>query len=402
MKKTSLLILMILMITSFLFAAEVISPKTNSAYGALATPYKNMDVRSLGMGGVGIAGTSNAQSIWSNPAGLADKKVQVSIPALGVTLYHPLSIYKLYDSGIIEDIMNENIEIGSIYDNEYINKIFSYGYGKIADINAGISFSAGGFGLGIAVQDSLLTYLEGQIASTQIINQLNAEIRMGYGFKINFSEKSSLDIGASVGFNYLLYTESFGINDLMKIMAEENILKTKPIMAGWTIPINVGVRFNMPFGLKIATAVNNINFGYNMHAFANFDEFKGSPFGSSSQTSFKFTPDFSWDFGIAWDPDWSWGFKPTIEANLIDIWGLIEDGDLSGRAWMNHLKLGAELKGLWIFDIRGGLDSGYWTVGAGLNLYALRIEAAYYWHEFGSVAGEKGIDGLTIQFNLGW
>ena len=156
----------------------------------------------------------------------------------------------------------------------------------------------------------------------------------------------------------------------------------------------------MPMGFSLATVVNNINGRYYMSAHDNFDGWTSSPF--SGDTKFKLDTDVSWDFGVAWDPDWSWLFKPTFEADFVDIWGFFADKDFSGRAWMNHLKLGAEIKGLWVLDIRGGLDSGYWTLGAGLDFYAIRLEAAYYWHEFGDVAGEKGIDGLTIQMNIGW
>ena len=230
MKKIIVFLTIFTIVCSTAFAAVEFSPNTDgNIYGALKAPYKNLDVRSLGMGGVGVAATSNAQSFWLNPAGLGDKKVQVSLPSVGVTLYHPATLYKMYDSGLINDIMDGNVKVEELYKDENINKIFSYGYGKIAAVTAGLSFTAGGFGFGVAVQDSILTYLNGQISTTNIINQINAEARIGYGFKLSFSEKMSLDIGLSVGFNYLAYNRAINISTVMDLLA----LQTK-IQIQWT------------------------------------------------------------------------------------------------------------------------------------------------------------------------
>ena len=409
MKKIVLSLIILIIVCSSAFAlSEEVSPNTNrDVYGALGSPYKSLDARSLAMGGVGIAGLDNYQSFWSNPAGLADNKVQVSTPNVGVSLYNPVALYKAYKSGLFEKIANGEINennISEIYNDENVNKILSYGYGKIADINSNISFSFGGFGFGFAVQDSILTYLNGQITSTNIINQLLAETRVGYGLKFNFTDKFSLDIGFSVGFRYLAYNKAVDISTLLKIVNsdsnEQNPIDTIPFMAGWAIPVNVGARLNLPLGFSVASVLNNINGKFNMNAYDNYSAVLESPFNSDKK--FSFNTDMTWDVGVAWDPDFSSIFKPTVEADFVDILGFVADKDLSARAWVNHLKLGAEIRGLWVFDIRGGLDSGYWTLGAGLDFYALRVEAAYYWHEFGSVAGEKGIDGLTVQVNLGW
>ena len=52
--------------------------------------------------------------------------------------------------------------------------------------------------------------------------------------------------------------------------------------------------------------------------------------------------------------------------------------------------------------IRGGLSQGYLSAGIGVDLWALKIDAAYYWREFGMVAGSKGVDALTVRLTIGW
>ena len=404
MRKIVTVLLISVIALSSVFAIDF---NTDEIYAQIRNPYKNLDVRSLGMGGVGNAATNNIQALWSNPAGLADKKVQVSLPSIGVSVYNVQALSK-----VAEETMNSNSETSESDMFSNIFKVLGTGYGKIFDVNAGLSFTAGGFGLGIAVQDSLYTYAPKTSTgglSSNIIDQLTAEVRAGYGHKFRFTEKFSMDIGASVGFRYMLFNEAVDANKILDITnqmqdgGDASVALSKiPLIGGWTVPINAGVRFNLPFGFKLATSISDLNFGNNMTLFDNYEGLKDAPFGGSGYEKYKLKSDFSWDAGFAWDPDWSWGFKPTLEVDFVDIWGFIEDKDFSGRSWMNHLNIGAELKGLWIFDIRGGLDRGYWTVGAGFNLYVIRVEAAYYWHEFGSVAGEKGIDGLTVQINIGW
>lgn len=404
MRKIVTVLMISVIALSSVFAIDF---NTDEIYAQIRNPYKNLDVRSLGMGGVGNAATSNIQALWSNPAGLADKKLQISLPSVGLSVYNVQALSK-----VAKDSMNSNGEISQSDMVSSIFKVLGTGYGKILDANVGLSFTAGGFGLGVAVQDSLYTFAPKTSTgglSSNIIDQLTAEVRAGYGYKIRFTENFSMDIGASVGFRYMAFNEAvdaqklLDIYDQMQAGADYNVALSKiPVVGGWTIPMNAGIRFNLPLGFKLATSINDLNFGYNMSLYSNYKGWLDAPFGGSGHTGYKLRSNFSWDAGFAWDPDWSWGFKPTLEVDFVDIWGFIQGKDFSSRSWINHLNIGAELKGLWIFDIRGGLDNGYWTVGAGFNLYVIRVEAAYYWHEFGAVAGEKGIDGLTVKINIGW
>ena len=68
---------------------------------------------------------------------------------------------------------------------------------------------------------------------------------------------------------------------------------------------------------------------------------------------------------------------------------------------MYHLNVGAELRILSFLDIRGGLRQGYWTLGVGLDLWAIKLDIAYFRQEFGATAGDYGLDGLTVRVNIG-
>ena len=76
--------------------------------------------------------------------------------------------------------------------------------------------------------------------------------------------------------------------------------------------------------------------------------------------------------------------------------------DFTFRDFMYHLNIGAEVRLLSFLDIRGGLSQGYWSLGVGLDLWAFKVDVAYYRQEFGSTAGEYGLDGFTVRFNIGY
>ena len=70
--------------------------------------------------------------------------------------------------------------------------------------------------------------------------------------------------------------------------------------------------------------------------------------------------------------------------------------------FMYHLNVGAELRLLSFLDLRGGLNQGYWTLGVGLDLWAVKVDVSYFHQEFGVAVGDNGLDGLTVRVNIGF
>ena len=67
-----------------------------------------------------------------------------------------------------------------------------------------------------------------------------------------------------------------------------------------------------------------------------------------------------------------------------------------------HLNLGAEFGLFDILTVRGGINRGYLSLGAGIWLPFMQIDASYGWQEFGNQIGDKPVDSLTIKFSLGY
>ncbi len=414
MKKLVALFLIVIVSVSAVFAAEetsvVITPST-VGYSFLNEVSYPTSARKLAMGGASVANLDSFESLYYNPAGLGQRKLNIGIPYLALTVYHPQQLM---------DKVPEFLEGGDMSKiTETVLDLFSIGNGALATVDAGFTFTVKGFGLGLNIQDKILTYtpsgMSGGTATTQIIDFLNIKFLVGFGYRFNLARNFSIDFGGSLGFRYIAYNKGLTASDAMNISDVDAFitkLRTEyPVMAGFSIPLNAGLNINLPLGFTLGTVFNNImpiNF---MHAFSSFDALNNNYFGNSDTKSFNFNSRMDWSVGLAWTykPGVKSGnklignlFNPTIEADLVDLLGFIESKDMDIRNWVQHLKVGIEINTLWVLSVRAGMDSGYFSIGGGLNLYALKLDVAYFWHEFGDVAGSKGIDGLTISMNLGW
>jgi len=81
-----------------------------------------------------------------------------------------------------------------------------------------------------------------------------------------------------------------------------------------------------------------------------------------------------------------------------DLTGAIEeDDDISKR-----IHLGAELRFLKFLAVRAGLNQGYLSAGATLDLWVLRFDFATYSEEVGAYAGQREDRRYVAQITLGW
>ena len=335
LKRILVIALLALISISSVFAVNLAIPSADNTYAAMVEPFQPLTARALGMGSAGVAVTGRSDTFYINPASLASKRFQLSLPSAQVTLYH---VYDILQSGMIENIMNGEDPYKGVGD---ILESIEAGKGKIADVDAGVSFTAAGFGLGVNARASVLTYGDdvGGLNS-DIIVKVNAAVSMGYGFRINLPSDFSLDLGLMVRFNYLAYTEKVGAEKVQEVMGKEDpdimsIFAGIPVMAGFSIPIDVGLNLNMPYGFSLGVVARNLNGKYHMTGFDNYEKFLQDPFGGKVIKDNKFTFDSDWslDAGIGWSFN-RWYFSPTIAVDVRDIVGLAQTKNVDFRDFM--------------------------------------------------------------------
>lgn len=419
-RKVSCVLMLVAVIAAPLFATESTDPvgpgvgSSSVAYDSLGVVFSPISVRSMGMGGAGIAVAGTSDSFFLNPAALANRKFQLSLPSIGVTVYNPQQIL---EQGIIEDIKADKEEDAA---QKFLGILSRKGFNEALTSDVAFSLSAGGFGLGIQAQEKLHSYSpDGKTTSTKLIAEANAVATLGYGLRIHIIEDSlSIDLGVAARFNYRAYNQAVTADDFIGLVAgtedTDDLLNETPLMAGWAVPIDAGVNVNLPLGFTISTVVRNLNGKYHMTAYPGISNWAkevlgvkltsdGSQ-GAGTNSEFEFTIPWSLDAGFGWAP--SFGsfdkiLRPTVAVDVVDLVDLFGE-EVTTERLLTHLKAGAEVKLFSMLDVRAGLNQGYITIGAGVDLFVIRLEAAYYRQEFGVQLGDKPVDALTIRANIGF
>ena len=431
MKKFAIVLIIALCTVGALFATdsesqEAFTPPTQDKYdNVLSSTFTKTSARISAMGGAGLAVFNNQDSLYINPASLGAKGLVFNTPNVAVTLYNIKDAY--VDTGLLENVIKDP---NSITDMDYltgellpgvIGVLGASGYNKLATVDAGIGFKAGRFAFAVDSQVNLNTYVpfNGGTADLQVIPQVDVAATMGIGIRFMRDKAFNIDVGVSAALQMRAFMQSFNAMDALDSFnsADENfdpasLFNTKPIAIGWAVPLTVGVNINMPFGFTIANVVSNIqlvNGGYNYVFQDSYENFIDDPMGVfenvfTGPTSFVAETPFCYSVGFGWSPDlggWEWLIDPTVAIDVVDVVGLFEN--LSTNSFLSRLKVGAELQFFKFLELRGGLNSGYVSLGAGINLFnVIHLEASYYWNEFGDVLGGKDVDALTIRFNILW
>ena len=422
MKKLINLCLILLVAASSLFAVsdeqtiDKMNPSINTSLAALVdSPYPH-SARSLGMGSAGVAVGGRSDSFYMNPALLA-RRTLISLPYAQVSLYHPYDLLKKDEAtgtSIVDDIMDA-MNSGEMTDivgpaTGFLQTIKS-GKGKLAEVEAGINLGGGGFALGLHVKDTIHTFGNGVGGlDANLFDELNVNILAALGLRFDITPSISIDVGISSGVSVLGYTQLIGVKEALDVMSEEDpmaALKDKNIAFGWTVPLNVGLNVNLPLGFSVGAVGRNLlgsAVGYKMQV-TNIDAVMSDAMGIVSNTfsekaDFTLKMDPSFDLGFGWK--WENGFfSPTVALDFVDFIDFFSN-EMNIRSFVEHLRIGAEFRLLSVLDVRAGINQGYWTLGAGIDLWAIKIDAAYYWQEFGETAGDYGLDAFTIRFNLGF
>lgn len=398
--KRILVVLLIVLVSLPAFSA--IDVDTNPAYTRVLGLEAPISTRMAGMGMAGISSAKGFDALNYNPAGLADSGFTLTLPYVNVTAYNVAS---LLSSGLIENAISGNTEAVGSSAQSFLGNLGQYN--KIANVEAGVGFTVGGFGFNFYLVDNIHTYGSAPgVASLSLINKLNAAISVGYGHRISFQHGYSLDLGIAVRFSYLAISDDIGAESILDTMGGSgggsinDILNATPMYYGWAVPIDVAIRGNFPYGFSLTAALRNINGFYYMNQSEGISSWVGQMFQFGTESVY--TP-MSLDVGLAWEYDELWWIHPTIALDFVDLIGFKDETSFTFRTFMKHVNFGLELG--FLEDhlvIRGGLSQGYLSAGLTVDLWAFKIDAAYYWREFGSVVGTKGVDALTVRLSFGW
>ena len=427
MKKTAIVFLVLLMACTALFAGEtepVVRYDLDPNY-ALDFTFQPTLSRYNAMGQSGLALPTRIDSFFTNPAALSSRGFGISFPSVTVTVYN---LEKLVNDPEAVDIFNKIIN-GKAESGDYANmatkvlKNLGTGRNLVAKIDTGLALKLGMVGFGTNVQVKFHGLNKGtSFASQKVIPEVNAAQTIALGVKVIDTQALSLSVGASVHGVYKAYYKEIGAETIVSLIGGDKdaamnlALWDTPVMGGYAIPFDVGVTLGILNDvLTFSATANNLNGTYHMKSFSGMGDLVNSisantmkpgehPHTTRDSESFEIKTPWTLNFGVAFAPVVP-VLNPVITADLVDMLELCRSIGSSDFRWSDlllHLNAGAEFGLFDVLTVRGGINRGYLSVGAGLNLVFMQVDLAYGWQEMGNQLGDKPVDSLSIKFSLGY
>ncbi|MCI6474808.1 MAG: hypothetical protein MSA07_03825 [Mucispirillum sp.] len=340
-------------------------------------PRMMTSVRAMGMGNAFFGVSDDKYAAFYNPAGLAMNKSLWSVDII------PLSI------GANSNMVSNMTDITSMFlkgglNTDTIIKTLDGMIGQYNNISPlgffpAFTYKNWSFGIFLNSYANILTY--NKVMATALA-KVHADAGAVLTYAHSFLKDKSLHVGVSLmGFYRMAYTASYTAVDIASIDTN-NLLNSMLESTGWGILASVGVMYELPWlrkELNPRVGLSFNDFGYQQMA----------------QSVDKVEPTLNLSLAIS--PNWEF-ISSNIVVDFNDLLFMNGSDDSFGK----RVNIGAEI-GFWnrIF-LRTGLHQGYWTAGAGVNIWALRINYAYYTEELGAYAGQYADTRHVIEVVLGW
>ena len=355
--------LLLIFIISLLLYTETYAQKS-----VFSREYPRMmtSVRAMGMGNAFFGVSDDKYAGFYNPAGLAMNKSHWNFDLIPLTI------------GANSNIVNNGQNLLNVFTSggltqEALIQTLDGMMGQYNNLNPVSMFPAftyknWSFGLFFNSNVNLLTY--NRVMPT-IGVKVHADAGGIFTYAHSFLEDKSLHFGVSVlGFYRMGYTGSFTAIELASLNTNE-LLSNMLNNTGWGILGSVGIMYELPWLRK----------ELNTRVGLSFNDFGYTSFSSGLD---EINPTLNLSLAIS--PNWNF-----ISSNIV-----IDFNDLifmngKDKSFGKRVNIGAEI-GFWnrIF-LRTGLHQGYWTAGAGVNVWALRINYAYYTEELGAYAPNSSV-----------
>ena len=368
----------------------------SAAYTSIGSTFTPENARMLGMGGAGLAFEDAENGLFYNPATLGAGELRISLPSVSVSVYH---VYDILKEDLINKISGDKSQLVSS-----ILNVVGTQYAPLvkADVSTSVILPFG-LGFGVYAGDTLSTY------SGSAIDQVDVALVAGYGHRF-YLGNVSVSAGVTAEYDALVFNKRVKIADVMK--ADDVMSTSLTLASGWSgkLPVfDAGLTIDIS-GLSASVVVSNVlesSFDMTVRE----SKIKDLGFEQVKDDIFSETADFK----VSGKRTISAGLAGDFSGNLLGLRFALDVLDIQGladsvgsaqdakRVILKYVNAGLEVSLADFIAARVGLNSGYWTVGATLRLAGVfRVDAAYYWKEMGASAGSRGLDGLSVRFNLGW
>jgi len=354
------------------------------------------DARTMGMGGAFHVFSQGYSSFFGNPAGFAGANSSLTLTDLSVWAYlAPTTQNVERVKSIIDGSATDSDILG--YAGDWI--INNNGFG------AGLSLGGGwvgkkGIAIGVTLVSDEVAAGNSLLGSKLVIaTQLNGILGYASLFKLG---PLSLRIGLDGRAFYRVQSDpvtglpfSTILNDVLN---DTFSLSTITLLGGYGFAADVGLVAGIgPVMLGLSARDFGLEFKVGKFNVQNIIDDNISAFPLLGTTAVKLNPSYAAGLGVRLFENSK--FEPSLYTELENPQNIFSSSDMVASA-LNSLHAGAQVRLLRFITVRGGLNKGWYSLGAGIDLSFLELDAAIFTEELGRYPGDKGRSGLSVQVGI--
>jgi hypothetical protein len=359
-----------------------------SAEGAAYPTLTPKNAKSMGMGGVFSSVMTSEFSFFGNPAAFANKKGSLTLISADTWAYVKPT------SANIATLMS--MAGGEMDAMSALPALMPDNGGFGAGASMGFGYAGRGLGLGVFVTTD--EYANGRdLPGAALTSDTEASAVIGLGVPINLGSLR-LSVGGDLRPFYRIRSDEIGLADAVAVMdqGDDAILGALTVNSGFGLAMDLGATLelgSLAFGLSIRDIAPSFPVwsGSGLDLYDYLVEGSLPPTADSADTAI-FVPNLT--AGLSWKPRFIPGLlQPSFYLELQDPVSVIKDKE----SVYNLLHAGAELKILSFITLRGGINKGWLSVGAGMKLFFLDLNASVFTEELGALPGDNPRSGIAVQ-----
>jgi hypothetical protein len=350
------------------------------------------DARSMGMGGAFRVFSQGYSSFFGNPAGFAGMSSLTLIDMSTWAYLAPTS----ENLGRVQSIVN-----GSASNPDILSWAGDW-LAKNNGLGAGVSIGAGwvgakGISLGVNLVTDELAY-GNSLLGAKLLSTTQANGVLGLAYPIHLGPVW-LKIGVDGRVFYRVQskpTTGWGFNTILTDFLNDTFSASSlTLLGGYGFAADAGIILGLgPVMLGFTARDFGMEFKVGDFTAQDVIDKQFSALPLSGTTAATLTPSYTAGLGIRLFENGM--FEPSVYAEVDNPISLVSSTDILSDV-LNSLHAGAQLRLLRFVTVRGGLNKGWYSLGAGIDLAIVEIDAAIFTEELGLYAGDKGRSGISVQ-----
>ncbi len=388
--------------------------------------FQRMNPVILGQGGSYAAAAEGYSALFTNPAGFAfTDEPELTLPSVSVWA-HSRPDLLLSTIGAFSGDASDSTENGEEKSQEDLiidalrEQFTTNGFG----VGAALGMGYVGNRIGLGFEFAFDSYLYGPTFPLGLEGEISSRIGLVLGYAHPFilgpvrlavggTLRPTIRVVSLVDSDTAadLITQFTGIETGDGTEESGDIMETLTALNGWGVAFDAGVMAEYDafrLGIQLRNLLNT-QVDYSNNTFQEIID-AASAGGLPSKPTDETDPSYVKEtyiipaeisFGALWRPirgSYAAIVDPKLHAQVTDPFAMTDPDPSRPRSFWTRIHVGTETTFLNFFDLRFGLNQGYFTAGAGIDLGFLEVQYAMYSREYGRYPGDQQVGGAAVEF----